>query len=344
MANATSSDNNHIPEIGPSSGHVPNKLAGDTFTFQSHQWLEPVDVTDGNWHDLTIWRTMHAGGTANELATYNVGNIGMIKMQDIIGIPRTDKMTSTAAPTSYVTGDSTMYYNYAYGALNSISVHLKNFLVTVERDSSGGIQWKDEPVFEVQVYPIDNILGRYVSNAVAWNPANVYTSTLKEGIKLGNSLNMSLTPRDQYFGYKNTATTGIVYASYMTFGEFLREEFFPPSSGDIAVAWGDKIPWYAHLHNPIYAVSVRIINIPRGLSNIKVTLSYSSELTSNWTLKARNINPPSDYIDIHFPFEGQTRTFTTRTARSLHFPIQLETASSTETPEQKKRKLEASLK
>lgn len=301
MASATSPDNNHIPEIGPTTGHVPNKLVADTYTFQQNQWMETIDVTDGGWKPVYLWTGSTADNTG-KVNDYVTNTIGQISMQDVIGIPP-DVAISTSA-NARKTVDSTLYYSYIYGKLQNISVHAKNFLVTVERDSSGGVQWKDEPIFEVQTAPVHRFDANTSTNATYGCP-NTYTTSLKEGLKWGNSFTMASAPRTQYYGFIAVSGTPTPrYVRYQKVFEWLSMSFPQVPTGSSITYTPDQY-WYPLLHEPFYATWIRCINIPRGLSNIKVSLSYSSELRATWSLQGRVLQPEIDWIELNFPREGE---------------------------------------
>lgn len=297
MSDATSADNNHIPELGPQHGHLPNKLVADTRTFQYNTWMQPIDVTTGNWVQLPLFKTHRVQG-GGKLDTFTVYALPQLSMEQIIGQVNVAMDADDVANDSAYSYDNSMFKDYSWGKLKSIEVHCKNFLVSIERDSSGGIQWKDEPVFEVMAYPLLNWgdgSDPYRVLVDSTQPVHTYTTTLKEGLKTGCSFDMGLIYRPQCWGVLIDGTDR--YVKYLNLGCWINNSIPQNISGYVR-----RYNPHVQLQNPFYAYYIRLINIPRGLSNIKVNVGFSSELRVHWYLTARHIGPLDEYV--YFPPEG----------------------------------------
>lgn len=297
---------NHIPELAPTkSAYVPGKLASQSATFQQHRWMAPLDVTSGNWVNLPIFVDANFDVATEKTTARTVYTWPTLGMDTVNGINNTLFIdnTNTNDPSAEVTFERTWWNQYMYGRWKGIEFHLKNFLVSVERDTSGGIQWKDEPVFEVQYVPIYSTWDENASG-VARMCAYTYTTTLKEGIKVGCQVNMGIISRLSLFGkIRNADSPQKVYVKYPTIGEFLKGELIPHLTAE--QDWDPPLLGAPQLLSPPYGISIRLINIPRGLSNIKVSLGYSSEMKSHWDLYGRMINQ----WDAPFPEEGAPTTW-----------------------------------
>lgn len=299
MASSTSADNNHIPELGPRTGHVPNKLVSDSTCFQFNSYMPPIDVTSGSW--VPIWCGKRDTSDINgKLTEYHTQTLCQVSMEQVIGKANTSMLGAGDITTSHWTFDNTLYNEYLWGKLKSVEAHLKNFLVTVERDSSGGVQWKDEPVFEVMAIPINNLGANDADGTIQFDPdlpPCTYTTTLKEGIKVYNSFDMGL-----FFRPNACSTIGTGgqsrYATYPTLGQWIKGIL----RNGAANLWPEALDPYVRINEPFFAYWVRLINIPRGLSNIKVTLSYSWEFKSHWYLTGRRITTRDNKS--WFPSEG----------------------------------------
>lgn len=311
MADATNTGDdadimsNHIPETGPHSGHLPDKLTNDTKAFQFNSWMGAVDVTSGDWVNLPLFRRAFVNNKG-VVSISPTTNLSLMSMEMINGIVNPAFTKSNDATNGSVTYDNSMFDEYVWGSLKSIDVHLKNFLVSVERDTSGGIQWKDEPVFEVMVMPMHDWANRNQQTFQAVMPAYTYTSTLKEGIKTGVGINMGYISRYNLNGILQDASDPKKsYVIYPTLGEFITDNI--PIQGAVTKEAYNGFP---HLLNPFYIYYIRLINIPRGLSNIKVTIGYSSETKITWHLTGRLIHETDNQTN--FPYEGITITTNTQ--------------------------------
>lgn len=249
--------------------------------------MAPIDVTSGNWVNLPIFRDANFQYATSKVVAQDVYVWSTLGMDLLSGITNSifGSDTNTNDPTAELTYEHTWWNQYIYGKLNGIKIHLKNFLVSVERDTSGGIQWKDEPVFEIQYVPIADTFSTSPGGLPRMN-TYTYTTTLKEGIELGTNITMGIINRGQLAGkVQNTDDPSKAYVFYPTLGEFLKGEILP--IGNFTQDWDMSLFGSPQLHSIPYGISIRLINIPRGLSNIRVTLGYSAELKAFWTLYGR---------------------------------------------------------
>lgn len=285
------------PESTSSPGHISSKLSAENYTIQRFRWMFPLDVTTGNWENLYIWSQSEITNitpTAVTVGAQNVTNISNINFAELMGIPDggvTTNPNDTVNNTSYTTFDNTLYDQFTWGRLNNVNVKLGNFMVSVERDSSGGIQWKDEPVFEIQMVPVVQFRknGGY---AAPFMPATTYTTTLKEGINMSCNFNMGLVSRENIPARvrDKTSTGSNVYFIYPEVGEWLNGEM-RALKDNWEISWLLENQGYPRVENVIYLYYIRLVNIPRGLTNVKVTLGYTAELKANWDLLGRVITP-----------------------------------------------------
>lgn len=269
------SDSNFIPNIGPSTGDIPNRLIAQTSRVVFHRWMQPIDITDGNWKTLPIWYDAALDWATGKLTDRPVGNIFDLSMYTIMGGVHQSLGNPYDTTDAVATMDQNEMLHYTHGRLKNIGIHLKNFLVQVERDTSGGVQWKDEPVFEIQLFPVSNYLPSE-SSITSAAPAYCYTTTLKEGYKAGCSFTCGVFEK----AHSIAATLNInnvTYYTYPSIGEWLCDEMPHPANLPSLYYRGNP-----QVHGLAYHAYIRLVNIPRGLSNIKVDLSYSAELIANW--------------------------------------------------------------
>lgn len=308
MASATSPDNNHIAELGPSSGHVPNKLVADEFTFQFNTYMLPLDVTSGKWLQFPFFQR-YTSDNMGKITNTKCFTLPEVSMEQVIGKANLqmlggDDMSGDITKSDW-TLDNTLYGEYLWGRLKSVELHAKNMLVTVERDSSGGVQWKDEPIFEVMAIPITKFGTPDASGTIQYDPdcpPRTYTTTLKEGIRTIQTFDCGL-----FFRPSTVAEWGLVgadhYIHYPTLGQWILQAY--PSGLETSF---ENIDPYVRINNCFYCYFIRCINIPRGLSNIKVSLSYSCEMKSSWHLDGRRITTQD--VRSWFPPEGARLTVT----------------------------------
>lgn len=270
-----SENTNFIPNVGPSTGDVPNRLIAQTSKVVWHRFMNPLDVTDGLWKTLPIWTDQYLNWSSGKMESKNIGNVFDISMYTAMGGAHLDITDVHDMTTATATFDPNQINSYTHGRLKSVGVHLKNFLVQVERDSSGGVQWKDEPVFEIQLFPATNYLPS-VTTIVTSVPAYTYTTTLKEGYKSGCSFTCGVFEKKDSIVAK-VPISGTVYYTYPNIGEWLCDEL--PSPATLPAIYYRGNP---HAHGLAYHAYIRLVNVPHGLTNIKVDLSYSAELTCLW--------------------------------------------------------------
>lgn len=275
-ANDTS-DKMEIPqaEVKPKNAVVPTKLwNSDDVCIQKFFTMEQIDVTNGNWHDVPIAHTTGLN-LAGNLVEDVTADMLAISFNDLMGIPTGYQNVPTWS--SRETRSQNNLHKYCFGKLNSLTVQLGNFSVTIERDASGGIQFKDDPLFEVCFTPTLSIVTE--SEYSALMPNSSYTSNLSEGISLGMDISSSLIILDELgMKYKVVASTPPKWVWYYpTVAQYLSNKFPDNVSNDITM------PPRSWLNTPTYACKIRMINVPRGVSNIKVYLAYTSHVKAHWS-------------------------------------------------------------
>lgn len=293
MDNEGGANSSNIGESGPVKGHLPSKLDSDSGQRTQYTCHNPaIDVTDGQWHALPLANHYEASfdtspviGKGNT-ATYAVSSLFGLKFNDILGI------TAFGQPT----GDSTdINANLIYGLANvsryafirpkSVQIELSNFLVTVERDTSGGIQFKDDIRFEVQAMPVTDLrstgLDVFTENYLTNYPSTSFITDFTKGLKAYTGFRSGFFPSDYcrvYMQHSGTQNVGRIY--YPSIYEWISNTIEEREATD--TTWSSEPPPYwgnPQLTAPVYLYFIRAINVPLGLSNIKVYLSYSSTVT-----------------------------------------------------------------
>lgn len=300
MDSGDSNNGNNIGERGPMHGHIPIKIdRDDTQQFQCTVPMPVIDVTDGLWHPLQFynhgtaaWSSSPVAGKG-EAASYTVSSFWELKFSDLLGVPffglPVTNSTDQNALWSYGSSD---ILQYAYIKPKMVEMNLSNFLVTVERDTSGGIQFKDDVRFEVQCFPSTglSVSGGIIQDVFYTNyPSSVFITDFKEGIKTVNTIDCGWFPYSSArvsMRINNTGNVGRTY--YPSMYEWFSNEIIDRKNTD--TSWqSDPPPLWGNpqLTSPAYYYAIRAINIPKGLTNVKIYLSYVSTLTSTIAVSSK---------------------------------------------------------
>ena len=267
------------PETSPADAIVPTKLWRSNDVYVQHFYtMSQIDVTDGNWHDLYI-----ANGTylppSGPVTIESISQLTQLTLGDLMGLPIGNIYGSQWTSNNRESRSSNQLNKYTWGKLNNVSVQLGNFSVTIERDASGGIQFKDEPLFEVTFTP--NLSVHFETEDGSLMPTSGYTTNLKEGINFYGSISSSWYLLDELsMKYVDPKGGNKVVWYYPNLAEFLTHQY---RNG---VEVGFSMPPRAWINEPLYTCYIRMINVPRGISNIKVYLAYTSHMKAHWSAAA----------------------------------------------------------
>lgn len=278
LAEGQTNDDNYLamsvpqPEVKPRDAIVPTKIWNSNDVCIQHFFtMEQLDVTDGNWHALNIAHSTAVATDGNMFETI-VGDITAISLYDLMGGPIGFQIGNMWKGRE--TRSNNELYKYTWGRLKNVSVELGNFSVTIERDASGGIQFKDEPVFEIAFAP--NLGVKIEPEDGNLMPNSSYSSTLSEGITMSINLASSLFLLDELtMKYKPEGKNYYVYY-YPTIAGLLANDYPPNVKHDFTMP-----PRY-WLHSPTFTCFIRMVNVPRGVSNIKIYLAYTSNVKAHW--------------------------------------------------------------
>lgn len=266
------------PEVKIGTSVVPTKLNEnpDLLTQIFIGSMDHIDVTDGNWHPLPIWQNSVLNFQSGLTTTTNQYDYRTIAMDQRLGIPAIGlRSFQGSIQNARTTFTKNRIENYNMGRIKSSSITLGNFMFTIEKDSTGGIQMKDQPVFEIQCVPVLNFNPGDELGALEY-PVTTYTSTLAEGITTSIDVSSGLFFLDS-LELKTTSVSGKEFYWYQTFSEWMLS--YLPSGVN------PRPPNLAprpRLNSPIYKYYIRMVNIPRGVSNIKATLGYTAHMKTHW--------------------------------------------------------------
>lgn len=291
------------PEIGPASTKVPTKLHSNVdVTTQIFDSSYGIEVTDGNWKHLPVWACGTIDGTT--IGWKDIYSYAEMTFDQLLGVPLAGKhSTESTAASSKITYNQNGIAKFNIGRLKESHVKLGNFTVTIERDSSGGVQMKDEPIFEVQITPLKTLKRGQYGDYPAY-PSTTYLSTLKEGLTASFSVDSGLLHIHELVK-RITVTGSPTRYWYQNMRDWLLNE--EPAG----VIPEDTLPARPQLNSPIYHYWIRMVNVPRGLSNIKIYLNYTCELQSHWycTQYLEDLLPIFPYYGTVVPQAIQSKTF-----------------------------------
>lgn len=244
---------------------------------------ETIEVTDGKWKDLWLWRlrNVSASSANNE---YKSDIAGVIPANYLLGIPHAEDKYDDAYSVTY-SGDYLGHYTWF--KINHVKFMMKNFMVLVERDASGGIQLLDDIVFEVR-----KMYNKAPADINDGEPQNLVTQTLTD-LKAGIGMEVPFT-QIGYFSkddicYMQEISKGAVKNQYV--GYYYLSHLMGIGNMDNCLF----LP-----QSPLYHYQIRALNLPAGLSNIKVYLGYVWSLSSNVDAIGRNFKT----MNMNMPYLG----------------------------------------
>lgn len=268
-----------MSDPAPASAIVPTKITSSADVMpQILRTMEHLDVTDGNWTQLPLYMGTHIDPQTGSVSLEKKWSLRNFTMDSFLGVPNSaDKGGSSVDKQCRVTYTQNNIGKYLMGRLKEVEVTLGNFMVTVERASSGGIQMKDNPMFQVQVCPIRSYhAGDSFANP--GYPNSTYLTDLKEGIKAAASFDSGLFYlNDLVYKYDSPNPPKIKLYTYGTLRDFIMNGY-PDNIEDRP----KNLPPRVQMKSPLYRYWVRMVNVPRGVTDIKVYLSYTSQVRAHW--------------------------------------------------------------
>lgn len=273
-----------------------------------------VDFTDGLYKELSL----AAGYVTTDNAVTQLQyftSFAPIPMNMFLGLRSITDIANDGGSSSstnnfdFVFGDQTMAY-VPWNRFKGATIKLRNFAVTIERDASGGVQMKDEPVFEIMNYVFTpfgltahTAIPTGIDSAVlAKFTGHRYTTNLKGGLTFGLNAETGWGfSTDTFHGNRGATATGTKYVYYSMEEWQYREggNFVNPfvSTVPTTIDNNNRIVSYPrmfNLHSP-YTVPVIRWRNPINATNVACTLSYTWELISNWDCQLESI-----YKDVVF--------------------------------------------
>lgn len=246
----------HILDWGENYDIVDKKC-----TFEARAYSTGLDLTDGAWNFISSGAGFDPTGTLKSSS-------GILDQQldTLLGL-----IPATASNASTFTSSGDILANYNWFKLCGYKLSLINFMVVVERDSSGGVQFLDEPVFQIRrLYTIAADQAITVGNTVPL-PLTVTTTDLQKGIHL----HVPTHTQGWLHGKNFQRTSG----DYYTVRQFCQSVF---NGGADVNSMGRLI-----CEVPNYYIGIKLANAPT-LTNIKVTINYRVRVEGYWKCMVTN--------------------------------------------------------
>lgn len=313
------------PDSDPAYPGVTN------ITTSVSSWMRNIEITAGTWFQLPI---MDARYTTTQ-STF-VDNQKVLCMKDIpvtylAGMPHindtdlavTNQSAIIDTSVTKMFGDQSLRF-FAWNKWNGSQIHLTDFLVTVERDASGGVQMKDNLMFEIMDLPvladgntqsgeINEDSPFLIPTVLTQRDGNFKMTDLSKGLhyKLAGSSGWGI-PTDFISTAIGASATNPRWRSRL-FWEWHSKSsvnnvepvygiYDPNDSPNIGL-----IPRHISLDFPYFVRYIRCINVP-AVTNIKIFLSYRWELVSQWQGMFKDITYSYPFIDQ----DGSVRSLTNK--------------------------------
>lgn len=246
----------HVLDWGENYDIVDKKC-----TFETKAFGSGIELTDGTWKVIRTSVGFNADGDIT-------GNDGVLdcSLDTLLG-----QVAAKSTSNSLYVSSGDILANYNWFKLCGVKLSLINWLVIVERDSSGGIQCMDEPVFQIR-----RVYTTAASQAVTDNntvplPLTVTTSDLQKGLHLHVP-----THTDGWIHGKEFQRTTGDYYELRTFCQTTA------NNGANATSMG-RI-W---CEVPNYMIQIRLCNIP-VLTNIRFVVNYRIRMEAHWKCMVTN--------------------------------------------------------
>lgn len=220
-----------------------------------------------NWQQLTYANDLNNAGT------------GFVSYATPFAVPFNLLLNLACANARGSSGPPAMgqsdvvFWFYQACRLHEVEFTWKDFMFTVERTASGGVQFKDEPVLEIAYIPTDPDGTSYPSGeGILWTQAaGPFSRSYHFGGGWGSMTDVYAT---------QSTTTGTVYRA-------LGDWFTGVDS--ISFAW-DHWRRPTMLNGLNESAWIRCRNIPLGLTNVQVNLKYTVEVKAKWEFMYYNTN------------------------------------------------------
>lgn len=189
--------------------HWDTKPDSVTSEVYIHGKMQNIEVTDGKWKDLPLYMLKYVTGKSpNQTSTSVIP--GALPCNYLLGIPHAEDKYIDAYSLTY-SGD--YMGHYLWFKLNHLKFQMKNFMVLVERDTSGGIQLLDDIVFEVR-----KIYVKTPGDINDGEPENLITHTLTD-LKRGIGMDIPISQTGYFcrddITFKQEITQGAVKRNYV---------------------------------------------------------------------------------------------------------------------------------
>lgn len=301
LANSTAemSENNESvqPMTGPSHQKIvtrPNKTI--ITTSMERPAIASIDVSDGNWKILPIWNGTSFAGASPDITdpslftsittNSDMFTLGEIPMNYFEG-RKADADDGNSVNTMIMTSGNDELQTYDYNKLHKVWSKLKNFAIFLERDTSGGLQMKDNLVFQVaKFYLAPATIGNWgPTSTIATTRFNdVVVSDLSKGLFMEQNFTM-----DNLMGiswYQNTSHAAIVstttgstdYWAYNTLRYML-------INGNVTGT--QPYTTFGRFESPLFQWGIRVLNWPSETTNMKISLRYMQEIGAEYEAWAR---------------------------------------------------------
>lgn len=275
-----------IDDPSPSAGsHVP-KETHTTYTTVVECPYHSIDITDGQFHNISYGNISVQTDSTTSIESY--GSLYAIGPEVLTAVMSATQKTTVTTPVTtrygrlYDFSDSP-FPKYYYSKLDHVKLVYKDFMVQIERTSAGGIQFKDEPILEVGVFPTDRegtaisekglpIFNFIIKNSTfTRNFPMLYSSYGRSNMQI--QVNTTQVGIDYTFGRDNVNRTPM----FQPLGELLDPAFATISAGWDEYAFIVPKGW----KNEVTAIRCR--NIPPGVTNVECRLKYTVEVHTTWS-------------------------------------------------------------
>lgn len=286
--------------VGPSYVHIPSRPTAGNVTITRENRGKTINFTDGKWKNVPIFKGSIHSTDDSKLNLYE-----NVDFTDLMSIPlvyfsggfnQADTDVEEMVKPFGRTVDTDTVSNavdinqYMWWKLRKVGCHLTNFLVQIERDTSGGVQWKDEPIFQIRSVPLTGtheMLPMMEDGNVGYfgpfdNLATlIYMGNLNDrGLHMELNINAGWTTRAAHL---HTTKDGKSYYSpnLMQWFSYYYLQKYP------ADAWRREPVANPQLMDVPYSLQIRCINIPSNVNNITASLSYMRTLYGEWDVCGR---------------------------------------------------------
>lgn len=268
-----------LADVGmPSGGGVPQVVEGQPLphvldwgenydivdkkcTFETKSFATGIELTDGEWKTIRTSVGFNKDGAIT-------GNDGVLdcSLDTLLG-----QVSTTSNNTSKYASSGDILANYNWFKLVGVKLSLINWMVVCERDSSGGIQCMDEPVFQIRRTYTTAASQTVTDNNTVPLPLTITTSDLQKGLHI----HIPVHTDGWIHGKEFQRTTGDYY-ELRTFCQTAANN--GASETSMGRIWCEV---------PNYLVQMRLCNIPI-LTNIRFVVNYRIRMEGWWKCMVSN--------------------------------------------------------